>query len=150
MKQIMVSIHPKWAQLIFNGVKTMEIRKTLPHNGEPFLAYVYVTKKNPLWIRFGKKNQIMSGHVVGYFICDGFDRFFWRDQSELVKEIQAKSRVSRDEMAKYAGNAETLFAWHITDVVEFDEVQNVDDYLNSKGNLITQPPLSWVYVEDLE
>ena len=146
MCSIMVAIQPKWAELIFIGSKTMEIRKTLPNDGEPFKAYVYVTEKHPLWIRFDTINQIMSGHVVGEFVCNGFDRFFWRDQSEFVKEIGRKSQVSRDEMARYAGDSETLFAWHISDVVEYDSVKKIGEFLNNKGNIMKRPPQSWEYV----
>lgn len=146
IREIMVAIQPQWAELIFIGSKTMEIRKTLPNNRKPFRAYVYVTEKRPLWIRFDTINQIMSGHVVGEFVCNGFDRFFWRDQSELVKEIRAKSQVSRDELARYAGDSDTLFAWHISDVVEYDNVKKIGEFLNNKGNIMKRPPQSWEYV----
>lgn len=37
MKQaIMISIHPKWCELIANGKKTIEVRKTRPKINTPF------------------------------------------------------------------------------------------------------------------
>lgn len=30
MKKVLISIHPKWCELIFSGEKTIEVRKTAP------------------------------------------------------------------------------------------------------------------------
>lgn len=45
MKSILMSIHPKWVRKIFNGEKTIEVRKTRPLIDMPFKVYVYCTKK---------------------------------------------------------------------------------------------------------
>ena len=96
MKAVMISIQPKWCELIASGKKTIEIRKTKPKLETPFKVYIYSTKpknKNDLGLcldkgMFGtlkkvgllyKRNyetakhlnmQILSGKVIGEFVCD--------------------------------------------------------------------------------
>ena len=38
-KAVLISIRPEWARKILNGSKTVEIRKTAPKCGVPFLLY---------------------------------------------------------------------------------------------------------------
>ena len=53
MKSILISIQPKWCELIASGKKTIEVRKTRPKIDVPFKVYIYCTKgkyflyKNP-------------------------------------------------------------------------------------------------------
>lgn len=41
---VLISIQPKWCELIANGQKTVEIRKTKPKIKSPFKCYIYCTK----------------------------------------------------------------------------------------------------------
>ncbi|MBQ2894959.1 MAG: ASCH domain-containing protein [Clostridia bacterium] len=43
-KAVMISIHPKWCELIANGKKTFEVRKTKPKLQPPFKVYIYCTQ----------------------------------------------------------------------------------------------------------
>ena len=45
MKSILMSIRPEWCKKIFDGEKTIEVRKTRPLIDMPFKVYVYCTKK---------------------------------------------------------------------------------------------------------
>ena len=45
MKAVLISIHPKFCKLIFNGKKTIDVRKTAPKLETPFKVYVYCTKE---------------------------------------------------------------------------------------------------------
>lgn len=45
MKSILMSIRPEWCKRIFNGEKTIEVRKTRPLIDMPFKVYVYCTKE---------------------------------------------------------------------------------------------------------
>ena len=57
MNEIMLSIRPKWCELIASGQKTIEIRKTKPKSDVPFKVYIYCTKPS-------KKYQTVSGCMV--------------------------------------------------------------------------------------
>ena len=43
MKSVMISIQPKWCELIASGEKTVEVRKTRPKIEVPFKCYIYCT-----------------------------------------------------------------------------------------------------------
>lgn len=96
MKAVMMSIQPKWCELIANGKKTVEVRKTRPKLETPFKCYIYATNpksKNDLGLCLDKgmfgnlkevgllykcnyetakmmNMQILSGKVIGEFMCD--------------------------------------------------------------------------------
>lgn len=57
MKSVMISIKPKWCDLIVSGKKTIEVRKTRPRIKTPFKCYIYCTKPS-------KKYQTVSGCMV--------------------------------------------------------------------------------------
>lgn len=57
MKEVLISIQPKWCELIANGTKTVEVRKTKPKLETPFKCYIYCTKPS-------KKYQTVAGSMV--------------------------------------------------------------------------------------
>lgn len=72
MKSILLSIKPKYVELIASGQKTIEVRKTAPQE-VPFKCYIYETqgRTETPWIdedgHFIYKGR---GQVIGEFICD--------------------------------------------------------------------------------
>ncbi len=56
-KAILISIKPQYCELIANGKKTIEVRKTKPKLEPPFKCYIYCTKPS-------KKHQTISGCMV--------------------------------------------------------------------------------------
>lgn len=80
MKSIMQSIRPKWCELIANGKKTIEVRKTRPKIDPPFKVYMYCTKDEPLY-HSGEKFYIKeagefgNSKVIGEYICDSIDKY---------------------------------------------------------------------------
>ena len=92
---VMISIRPKWCELIAQGKKTCELRKNRPRIETPFKCFVYMTKGKPELIMIerdgdewygtiyhGPTNFITlpeggygwahgkRGKVIGEFICD--------------------------------------------------------------------------------
>lgn len=87
MKSVMISIQPKWCELIANGKKTVEVRKTKPKIDVPFKCYIYCTqgkeilaisKYNDKLAFLWKKtdvdkynaDMVRNGKVIGEFVCD--------------------------------------------------------------------------------
>ena len=97
MKAVLISIQGYWSELIANGKKTIEVRKTRPKIKTPFKCYIYCTKgKSSLisvqkdgdvdycgeiyhgktlfikvpQILWNKKCENISGKVIGEFVCD--------------------------------------------------------------------------------
>ena len=86
MKSILISIQPKWCELIASGKKTVEIRKTRPKIAVPFKCYIYQTKK-PVAVSFSGTGKHISeydktyfyndrsGRVIGEFVCDRIQKY---------------------------------------------------------------------------
>ena len=73
MKSVLISIKPKYCELIASGQKTMEVRKTRPKIETPFKCYIYCTKD------FYRKGDgyfqgKYCGKVIGEFVCDKIDK----------------------------------------------------------------------------
>lgn len=66
MKSVLISIRPKWCELIASGEKTVEMRKTRPNIQTPFKCYIYCTKRK--MVTCSEVNG--NGKVIGEFICD--------------------------------------------------------------------------------
>lgn len=56
-KAVLISIRPKWCELIASGKKTAEVRKTRPKLETPFKCYIYCTKPS-------KRHQTICGCMV--------------------------------------------------------------------------------------
>lgn len=76
MKAVLISIKPKYCELIANGKKTIEVRKTQPMLELPFKCYIYCTKDNPKFEQSAFCKDVSNGKVIGEFVCDRIDDFY--------------------------------------------------------------------------
>ena len=99
MKSVLISIQPKWCELIANGGKTIEVRKTKPKIDTPFKCYIYCTKDKHGWFDFLKKERL-DGKVIGEFVCDciaNYEAELWDDETyERIQEL-----FEPDDFAEY-------------------------------------------------
>lgn len=147
MKGILISIHPKWCDLIASGRKTIEVRKTKPKIKTPFKCYIYCTsvKNMPLseYVSIRKRTGGLIdewyGKVTGEFACDkiSMNTKGCKDGAPGYWGLISGSCMSLDELDKY-GNNKLLYVRHISDLVIYDEPKEV-----------IEPPQSWRYVEEL-
>ncbi len=151
MKSVMLSIKPKYCELIANDKKTVEVRKTRPKAKPPFKCYIYCTKaKNIydlLWTEtegVGVINRHANEKVIGEFICD--DIIPLHDTGEAFVAITdydiTACCLNYDELTAYA-NGQHLYGWRISDLVIYDKAKKLEDF----G--MKRPPQSWCYVEEL-
>ena len=88
MKSVLLSIKPKYCELIAGGIKTIEVRKTKPKLDTPFKCYIYETKTKDFYSVLHKK---IIGKVIGEFICSEITEFeseFWDDETyERIQTI---------------------------------------------------------------
>lgn len=91
MKAVLMSIKPRWCELIASGKKTVEVRKTKPKIETPFKCYIYMTKGKPDILKTIEGNlfegeyiegenlyglyEYMNGKVIGEFVCDFVDEY---------------------------------------------------------------------------
>lgn len=145
MKSVLMSIKPKYCELIAKGEKTIEVRKSMPKLKTPFKCYIYMTKSNLVGDRKAYKDR-MAGKVIGEFVCDKIDEIHISTELMYEKEVTGfsertlnilnQSCLSYDEIIKYSGftldnyNAqkEYLYAWHISNLIIYDEPKELYEF----------------------
>ena len=174
MKTVLISIQPKWCELIASGKKTVEVRKTKPKLETPFKVYIYETKEYDTIFGKGspKKVCVSGGRVIGEFVCESIESYtsdFFeeqdeRDTQEIIDFLDA-SCLYYDELVSYVG-LKKFYGWYISDLVIYDEPREFSEFHSvgwkkakngvaltfeeEKTWQITRPPQSWCYVEEIE
>jgi predicted transcriptional regulator len=154
MKSVLISIQPKWCELIALGKKTVEVRKTRPKIEAPFKVYIYCTnwKDNTYWKNHYKDKL---GKVIGEFVCD-----------EIFALWSGYSGNNGDDCLTFNGRESYLgfdkdgsnkmgYGWHISNLVIYDKPRELSEFrkpkmptgLRYENDAITRPPQSWCYVE---
>ncbi len=135
-KAVMLSIQPKWCELIASGKKTIEVRKTRPKLETPFKCYIYATNpksKNDLGLCLDKGDfgnlkevwlvykcnyeaakmlnmQILSGKVIGEFMCYDISEYeteFYPPQKQPVYEAITEWNEENEVYEAVASNCDT-------------------------------------------
>lgn len=129
-KAVLISIKPKWCELIASGKKTIEVRKNRPKLETPFKCYIYCThgKQNDphelleIHAADGKICKA-NGKVIGEFVCREIECFTtdYRADKAQTERISQQSCVDMVSLAEYEYNAACLFGWHISDLVIYDK-----------------------------
>ncbi len=170
-KAVLISIRPKWCELIASGKKTVEVRKTAPKIELPFKCYIYETRG---FERVGNDNLNCiiggggRGMVIGEFVCAEIDRYAMygrlKEPARYMKsspggypatEIHfANLKISPSELEEY-GKGAPLFGWHIADLVIYDDPKKLSEFTGLRKTKfgyapyeVTRPPQSWCYVEE--
>ena len=177
MKSVLLSIHPKWCELIASGEKTVEVRKTRPKIEPPFKCYIYETKgktDTPFMDEDGHIDFHGRGQVIGEFVCDRIIAAGYGSYSILSK---LRTRIHEWDLLAYA-DGKTVYGWQISDLVIYDKPKELSEffvycercdkrpiaceYLYEESNEsigyysecmcdfkrpIKRPPQSWCYVE---
>ncbi len=137
---IILSIKPKWAELIYSGKKTIEWRKSWPkyekfefqHVGKVLLYETAPVKM-----------------ITGFFeLDDGCEKLIIREPDYEGQEICDKAKkviemgcVPLEDLKKYQDDKIPLFGWRIKNPTKFDEPLPLS-YVYLK-----RPPQSWCYYD---
>lgn len=179
MKSVLISVQPKWCELIASGKKTIEIRKTKPKLETPFKCYIYMTAGNASYpIKKNGEPYICHNNggrvVIGEFICDNI--FLWNqdihdNDTITIEEASELACLSEDELLNYADGY--FYGWHISNLKLYEHSRVLsefykngtlsnDDYLNTLYDgyktygeymftrALRKPPQSWCYVEEVK
>lgn len=154
MKSVLISIQPKWCELIVSGKKSIEVRKTRPKLETPFKCYIYKTKKRKLrditykgeeiWgggSQVADKTMIISccdldgGKVIGEFVCDRIDEIkckedgfgnYWHEWSNDNFDYLDMC-LSENELENYLCLSYG-YGWHISDLKIYDKPKELSAF----------------------
>ena len=138
-KAVLISIQPKWCELIASGKKTVEVRKTRPKIETPFKCYIYCSDSGkdifynsvysyddvlytPKHKEDCKKRLAKNGHliynrkVIAEFICD---KIVSAEEGSYFKLKCQDIQLSADDLLDYA-NGKTVYGWHISNLIIYD------------------------------
>lgn len=176
-KAVLISVKPKWCELIANGEKTIEVRKTKPKLKPPFKCYIYCTKStlsDQLWVlsknerkgNFGLSAICANlnatagicrgnGKVIGEFVCDGIETLH-SNAVVNAPALYSQSCLTREEFFKYAAD-DTVYFWHISKLETYDVPKELSNFTGLRETRfgaepveIVRPPQSWCYVEEVK
>ena len=175
MKAVLMSIQPKWCELIASGKKTVEVRKTKPKLETPFKVYIYETQgrtETPFVDEEGHHIFKGRGQVIGEFVCYMIGKTSWiksPDQPWWVDGYDEESCLTNRELYEYS-KGDIFYEWHITDLVIYDEPMELGEFLiyceNCRKKFVgfpncwkgcfvrgtekpPRPPQSWCYCEEV-
>lgn len=139
MNSVMLSIKPKYCELIASGKKTIEVRKSKPKLKTPFKCYIYCTKEY-----YRKGNGYFQGKycgkVIGEFVCDEINV---RTLANLIvkedlERILEGSCLSKNDIYKYLNIVKgksvyeqpyiTFYLWHISKLVIYDKPKELSEF----------------------
>ena len=145
MKSVLISIQPKWCELIASGKKTVEVRKTKPKLETPFKVYIYCTKDNT----FAEKTlrgyddngkaiyyKANKGKVIGEFVCNRIDYIGWLSNPTKLdwKNFYNKeSCLTSSQLYDYS-NGECYYEWHISNLVIYDKPRELSEFYHYCGD----------------
>ena len=146
-KAVLLSIKPKYCELIANGKKTIEVRKTRPKLDIPFKCYIYCTndysnfktksRQNEFWIgeplnSISKGRHIGNGKVIGEFICDRIIDIDCDSVAPFDKAldlyIDKQCCLTRDEFFAYT-QGRCAFGLHISYLTIYDKPKDLDEFM---------------------
>lgn len=158
-KAVLISIQPKWCELILREKKTIEVRKTRPKLETPFKCYIYQTKGKeklidimkdgdncygetyhgkPVFIKM-RENSGYAGlfgreqKVIGEFMCDKIETLPPNTVFN-APALYSQSCLTREEFFEYAAD-DTVYFWHISDPKIYDEPRKLSEFANSSSRL---------------
>lgn len=164
MQSVLLSVKPKWCELIASGIKTIEIRKTRPKCGIPFKCYIYCTKNgsdiysdgksivtdnlNVLNKKAEKSFSKTCGFykwnekVIGEFVCDKIDKIDIIDH-ELITYIRVNQKADMFVTQETCLGIDELqkyldnktgYGWGISNLVIYDKPKELSEFYKYCGD----------------
>lgn len=164
MKSVLISIRPKWCELITSGRKTVEVRKTRPRLETPFKCYIYETKGKVERTR-GEEDgycyQEGRSAVIGEFVCDTIyeiknvgNAFKVGKTASEANKVAYASCLDFSDMHDYFGQ-KGGYGWRISNLKIYKTTKRLSEFMferHKNGMYIHAPvfraPQSWMYVEE--
>ena len=146
IKAVLISIQPKWCELILRGKKIIEVRKSKPILKTPFKVYIYCTNnRSSLWIL--RENLRMfcggkiatlcnakdvggaikaNGKVIGEFVCNMITPIAYT-MDGLADVVDCKTACMKPSEFIAYGKGKPLYGWHISNLVIYDKPKELSE-----------------------
>lgn len=133
---VLLSIHPEYAAMMYDGRKKIEFRANIPRkyylydDCVPFDDYIFLYETAPIyavtgWIkvdRYINVNKILNG-----------------ERKDLKKMIINDGRLTIEQIKEYKPNLQ-LWGWHIAEAYNFGRNEFITRFSPNE-----KPPQSWCY-----
>lgn len=127
-RAVLISIRPKWVELIASGKKTVEIRKTKPNAILPIKCYIYCTKPSfpheDFFVFDAGTDKICAfyggGKVVGEFVCHNI--------FPVWPGYIGGDCLTFEEQEDYLGANGRGWGWLISDLVFYTEPMELSEF----------------------
>lgn len=144
MQAVLISINPKWCELIASGKKKIEIRKSEPKQLKlPFKAFIYCTQGkgdclwrwNGVWYDTQDPNHRpnrLDGKVIGEFICDRivdipYSRYYVDYYHAMPQQDFEDACLDMGLIDEYLRSKDG-FGWHISDLKIYDKPRELSEF----------------------
>ncbi len=125
---VLFSIKPFYANLIFEGIKTAELRRRIFSNIKDRDVFIYVSSPT---------KQIQGGFRAGQ-VLQGTPKEIWNQVSEIAK-------IEKQDFDAYYAKRKIAYALQITDVWEYVNPVSLDTLRKRFPQFVV--PQSWRYVK---
>lgn len=133
MKSVLISIKPKWCQMIASGKKTVEVRKTVPKLEPPFKCYIYCTQGEMLTyneycgydMTDYREDFAANGKVIAEFVCSKICAVLahpsiFAGKSMFFQYAVDAACLTQDEVEQYSGGKDVA-GFVISDLKVYDK-----------------------------
>ena len=151
-KAVLISIRPKWCELIANGTKTVEVRKSRPKLHTPFKCYIYCTQDKHLAFMQNQTGTnlvacmdattgisvggaIGNGKVIGEFTCDRIDEYdddtifsFRHEDYARWNDFGLDRACMHPEDFQNYADGKWLYGWHISGLKIYDKPRELREF----------------------
>lgn len=135
---VLISIHPEYAAMIYDGRKKIEFRTTIPRKYNlyegvaPWDDYIFLYEIAPIYA------------VTGWIKVSGYinvNKIFSGDRQDLKKMIVNDGCMTMEQIKAYKQNLQ-LWGWHIKEAYNFGRKEFITRFAPNEN-----PPQSWCYTK---
>lgn len=127
---VLLSIHPEYAAMIYDGRKKIEFRTNIPRKYELCEDYIFLYETAPIYA------------VTGWIKVDSYinvNKILNGDRKDLKRMIINDGRLTMEQIKAYKPNLQ-LWGWHIADAYNFGRKEFITRFSPNE-----KPPQSWCY-----
>lgn len=170
-KSVLISLSPYWYYLIGEGIKTIEVRKTIPKSPDwDKQVYCYMAKDKKSFAQipkeFQEKYRAHIGRVGMRWTCDKVYNItpvpYYEEETgyKIPQVVLDGSCLFAHDIIKYLTCKDyrrNAYGWHISDLKIYDTPKELGEFLTPSGtggvcgnHYLSRPPQSWMYIEEME